>query len=399
MYMFSSDTCPHCRAQEPFLENLAGSQQGVEFQRFEVSRTRTYHALFDEMAEVHGVDAGSVPAVFVGGQAWVGDSRSVRDAIKAHVEHCLEHPCPDSRRLGSGDVSPAVVPRESVLSLPVLGDINLAMQPLALATALIAFIDGFNPCSLWVLTILLALVIHSGSRRRVLVVGFTFLLVTAAIYGVFITGVFGVLSYLAYLQWVYWLVAAFATVFAIVNIKDYFWFKRGLSFTIDDRHKPGIFRSIRGLMQDGRSLPALIGATAFMAAGIALIELPCTAGFPVIWSSLVASHDVQWTYFALLLALYLAIYLSIELVIFLVAVVKLRMDKFEERQGRLLKLVGGLIMLVLAMLLVFAPEVMQDVGATLGAFLLALLLTAFIVLLHRKILPAVGIRIGDDWKG
>ena len=46
------------------------------------------------------------------------------------------------------------------------------------------------------LTILLALVIHSGSRKRIMLVGTTFLIVTAAIYGLFIAGVFGSLAFL-----------------------------------------------------------------------------------------------------------------------------------------------------------------------------------------------------------
>ncbi len=399
IYMFSSDRCPHCKAQEPFLENLADAESAVEFQRFEVSATRDHHGLFRAMARTHGVDAGSVPAVFVGGRAWVGDSPAIRAAISSHVAACLQRDCPDSRLLTDEPVlARRDRPADSTLRLPLLGQVDLAVQPLAVATFVIAFVDGFNPCSLWVLTILLALVVHSRSRRRVLIVGLTFLTVTAALYGVFITGVFTVLHFLAYLQWVYWLVAAFALVFAIVNIKDYFWFKRGISFTIDDKHKPGMFKNMRALLKEGRSLPALIGATALMAAGIALIELPCTAGFPVIWSSLVASHDVGWPYFAWLLLIYLVVYLSIELVIFFIALISLRMDRFEESHGRYLKLIGGLIMLVLALLLVFAPDVMQDVAATLAAFGIALGLAFFIILVHRRLLPAFGIKLGDDWK-
>lgn len=395
IYMFSSDRCPHCKAQEPFLEGLADADPAVEFQRFEVSATREHHGLFRAMADAHGIEAGSVPAVFIGGRAWVGDSPGVRSAISAHLQHCRELVCPDSRALTPEQAARTPLEPAGTLSLPLVGEINLTVQPLAVATLLIAFVDGFNPCSLWVLTILLALVVHSGSRRRVVIVGVTFLLVTASIYGVFITGVFSVLHFLAYLQWVYWLVAAFALLFALVNIKDYFWYKRGISFTIDDKHKPGMFRRMRGLIKEGRSTPALMGATVLMAAGIALIELPCTAGFPVIWGSLVASHEVSWTYFAGLLALYLLVYLSIELVVFGVAVVSLRMDRFEEKHGRLLKLVGGLVMLVLALLLLFAPDVMQDIGATLTAFAVAIGLAVLIVIVHRKLLPAIGIRVGD----
>ena len=244
---------------------------------------------------------------------------------------------------------------------------------------------------------LLALVIHSGSRKRILVVGLTFLVVTTAIYGMFIVGVFGALQLMAMAGWLTPVLVLFALVFAVVNIKDYFWFQRGLSFTIDDKHKPGIYRRIRGLISTGLSTPMLIGATALMAGGIALIELPCTAGFPIIWSGLVASHEVDTVAFALLLGLYLLIYLSIELVIFLIALSTLRVDRFQERQVRILKLIGGIIMLALAGVLALAPDLMHNIAGALGVFIGALILTLLVLVLHRHVLPKMGVRIGDEW--
>jgi cytochrome c biogenesis protein CcdA/glutaredoxin len=397
IYFFSSATCPHCQAQAPFLEGLSQRHEAVVLEVFELGSSRRHHELFARMAHSHGLDGSSVPTVMVGGRGWVGDSQLIRDQIEQQVFLCLARACPDSRQLAElGAVAIAPESNEGLqINLPWVGQIDLRVQPLTLSTALIAFIDGFNPCSLWVLTILLALVIHSGSRRRVMVVGLTYLSVTAAIYGLFIAGVFGVLSYLIYVTWIYWLVALLALIFAVVNIKDYFWYKRGLSFTIDDRHKPGIYRRIRGLISDGHSWTGLVLATAVMAAGIALIELPCTAGFPVIWTSLLAGHDIDWWRFSFLLGLYLLIYLGIELVVFITALVTFRVDRFEERHGRMLKLIGGLIMLALALVLLLAPELMQHVGASLGVFVGATLVAMLIILLHRVILPRFGIVIGD----
>ena len=398
IYVFASVDCPHCEAQKPFLEGLAADNDRVDLHVFEVRRTDRHHESFRRMAGAHGVEAGSVPTIFAGGQAWIGDSPSIRREITGWVEHCLESAdCPDSASLEAPLPVTADRARSSAIDIPLVGTIDLGVQSLLFSTALIAFVDGFNPCSLWVLTILLALVIHSGSRLRVLIIGLTFLITTALIYGLFISGMFGVLGYVLYLQWVYWLVAGFALLFALVNIKDYFWYKRGLSFTIDDRHKPGMFRKMRGLLAEGRSIPALVLATVVMAAGIALIELPCTAGFPVVWSSLVAAQDVTWSYFALLLGIYLLIYLGIELVIFLTALITFRIDRFEERHGRLLKLVGGMIMLALAGVLLIRPELMQDIGGTMAVFGGATGAAVALILVHRRILPAIGIRLGDEW--
>lgn len=400
LYVFMSETCPVCQAQKPFLASLQREHPGLEIVQMEVMTTGEHRDLLRAMAAAHDVRPGSVPMVFLGGRVWTGDSRQIRAEMSAQVAACLEHGCPDARELiepGPERTDRVHDEADALIDMPLLGKVNLSVQPLLLSTSLIAFVDGFNPCSIWVLTMLLVLVLHSGSRRRVMLVGLTFLVTTALIYGMFIAGVFSVLAFAAYLPWIYWVVALFALTFGLVNVKDYFWYQRGVSFTIDDRHKPGMFKSFRDLMSNGRSPLALMGATFLMAAGIALIELPCTAGFPVIWSGLVRAHDVSWLEFMLLLSVYLLIYLLIELVIFTIAVVKLRIDRFQESQGRMLKLIGGVIMVALAVVLIAAPEMMSQVGPALGVFVFAFALTGLIVLAHRYLLPRMGIRIGDGW--
>jgi cytochrome c biogenesis protein CcdA/glutaredoxin len=401
MYVFMSEACPVCNAQKPFLESLGRQYPELRILQMEVMTASEHRPLLQAMAAAHDVRPGSVPMIFLGGQVWTGDSSQIRTEIAARVRSCLAEGCPDAQELIAlqrDRVSIGPVPEaDAIIDVPLVGKVDLSVQPLLLSTSLIAFVDGFNPCSIWILTMLLVLVLHSGSRARVLLVGLTFLVTTALIYGMFIAGVFSILAFASYLPWITWLVALFALTFGLVNVKDYFWFKRGFSFTIDDKHKPGIFKGFRDLMTNGRSPLALMGATIVMASGIALIELPCTAGFPVIWSGLVRAHEVSWLEFVLLLGVYLLIYLGIELVIFTIAVVKLRVDRFQESHGRILKLIGGVIMVALAVVLIAAPEAMSQVGPAMGVFLFAFALSGLIIVAHRYLLPRIGIRIGDGW--
>ncbi|MFU8858636.1 MAG: hypothetical protein ACNA8S_16730, partial [Deferrisomatales bacterium] len=264
------------------------------------------------------------------------------------------------------------------------------------ATAVIAFVDGFNPCSLWVLSMLLAIVIHTSSRRKIFIVGGTFLLVTATVYGAFVAGMFNVLAYLMYIGWVTYLVAAIAIAFAAINIKDYFFFRQGVSLTISDKHKPGIFKQMRGTVAGDKSVLAMIGTTAVMAAGITVIELPCTAGFPLVWSGLVASHQVGLVSFAALLVLYIAVYLSVEIVIFAAALTTLKMGKLQEAQGRVLKLVGGTVMLFLGIALVADKEILSSLSGTLLVFGLAAGTSLLVLVLHRLVLPRWGVFLGSE---
>jgi cytochrome c biogenesis protein CcdA len=129
----------------------------------------------------------------------------------------------------------------------------------------------------------------------------------------------------------------------------------------------------------------MIVATAFMASGVTLVELPCTIGFPMIWTSLVAQQDIGMTAFISLLALYLVIFLLDEILIFVTAVVSLRVERLQEKQGRVLKLFGGVLMLTLGIAMLVRPSLMRDLTAALGVFLIAGLVAMLILFVHRSV--------------
>jgi thiol-disulfide isomerase/thioredoxin len=353
---FWGDGCPHCAELGPRLADLAAREPSVRLEAYEVWNRPENRSVFAEVASAHGVEASAVPMTFARGRVWIGF-------------HADQWPEMEASIMGprSGD-PPAAAAAESI-RLPLLGEVALEGRSLFAATALVAFVDGFNPCSLWVLTVLLALALHTRSRRRVIIVGATFLTVTTAIYGLFIAGVFTVMSYLDHLGWIRWAVAALALGFALVNIKDAFRYKQGISLTIPDRFKPWVYRQGRGAARQ-QSTVGLVATTAGLAGGVALVELPCTAGFPVIWSTMVAG--VETTAFLGLLGLYLLIYVLDEAAVFGAAAVTMRSGKLQQRHGELLKLVGGVLMLGLALVLVAAPDRMADPTVILVLFLAAL---------------------------
>lgn len=404
VYFFWGDGCPHCAAAKPFLEELSQRIPQMEVRMYEVWHDEDNLALFDKMATAHGFKAASVPTTFIGTQYWEGYNDTISAQIETVVQGCLENACVDA---GAG-VMPGVpleqpVTEEQqpsqqtdVIKIPFIGEVNLAGQSLWISTALIAFIDGFNPCSLWVLSILLTLTLHTGSRKKVLLIGLIFITVTAAVYALFIAGLFTVLSIISFVGWIQVVVALIALFFGAVNIKDYFFYKEGLSFTIDDKQKPGIYQRIRRVMDTSQSFWGLAGATVVMAAGVSLVEFSCTAGLPVLWTNLLSTQNVAPLSFALLLLLYLIIYQIDELAIFFTAVYTLKASRLEEKHGRILKLIGGTLMLTLAAVMVINPSLMNNLSSSLLIFGIAFAVAGLVLLLHRKILPSFGIWIGSE---
>ena len=396
VYFFWGDGCPHCANQKVFLEQLKADHPNVVVYDFEVYNVPENRPLMTAMAAAFGRPVTGVPMTFIGDEVWVGYSDAMGRQMRAAVERYETYAAPDPvdrvapelrDQLAPPPPSPPEDGGELLLDVPLVGSVDVGHRALWLSTAIIAFVDGFNPCSLWVLALLLAVVINTRSRKRVLLVGLTFLVITAAVYGLFIAGLFSIFSYVSFLGWIRVLVAGIALAFALINLKDYFAYKQGISLTIDDAQKPGIYRRIRGIMNAKASLPATLAATGGMALGVTLVELPCTAGLPVLWTTLLADAGVATGAFAVLLLLYMLVYLLDELVVFGVVVVTMRVTRIEERQGRVLKLVGGSVMLALALVMLFWPTLLESIGGTLAVFGVALGGAGVVMALHHFIHP------------
>jgi hypothetical protein len=371
------------------------------------------------MAARFGFEARSVPTIFIGNRYWEGYTEAIGRDIDAHVQACMAKGCVDA---GTGIIAPLAPDPEpigqvapsnpaapaptaapapaaataAILDVPLLGTLNLANESQLVSTALIAFVDGVNPCSIWVLSVLLALTLRTGSRRKVFLIGLVFITVTAAIYALFITGLFTMLTVIRFVGWIQAAVALVALFFAAVNIKDYFWYREGLSFTIPDARKPGLYQRMRAVLSASQSTPGLIGATMVMAAGVSLIEFSCTAGFPVLWTNLLTAQKVTPAAFALLLGLYMLIYQLDELGLFAVAVVTLKANRIEEKHGRVLKLIGGMLMLALAIVMLVNPALMNNLGSSLLIFAVALGATLAVLVVHRWLLPRLGVHFGTE---
>lgn len=412
MYLFWGDGCPHCAVMKPYLESLLDVYPGLKLEQYEVWYNDANLKLLSQTAAKFGFEVGGVPTLFIGPYHFVGYGEQMNPDIEGVIEACLEYGCPDSLNdpvtplevgqplpnAGNPD-SAGDVTQTHKLQIPLLGTVDLDKQSLFVSTLLISFVDGVNPCSVWVLSMLLALTVHTGSRRKVLIIGLIFLTVTALIYALFIAGLFSVLKIVSFAGWIRVVVALVAAFFALVNIKDYFWYKEGVSFTIADKDKPGIINKMRRVMDASESFPAMAGATIVLAAGVSLVEFSCTAGFPVVWTNMLTAQNVSGATFVALLLVYMLIYQLDEMVIFGAAVITLKSSRLEEKHGRVLKLIGGMLLLTLALVMIINPALMNNVASSLWIFAAAFAATGLVLLVHRVILPGMGVHIGTEKRG
>ena len=379
IHYFRAAGCPHCEDAGAFFARLAAEEPRIVVRDYEVSRDPENRALFQAALQALGVEEGGVPFIFVGDWATLGfhTDATTGAEIRRQVARCLATGCPDALAAIRAGRAPAVQPREAGadrLRLPFVGEIDAASLSLPLLTLALAGLDAFNPCAFFVLLFLLSMMAHQKSRARMLAVGGIFVLFSGLMYFAFMAAWLNLFQLLGQLAWVTLAAGALAVVAGAANVKDFFLPGRGLSLSIPESKKPDIFRRARAVLA-AENLPAMLAATVLLAVAANFYELLCTAGFPMVYARLLTLGEPSAAVRYLYLALYNLIYVLPLAAIVVVFVRTLGARKLGAREGRLLKLLSGTMMLELGVLLLVAPEWVSRLGVAFALLALAVAVT------------------------
>ncbi|MBE7421340.1 MAG: hypothetical protein HS110_02630 [Zoogloeaceae bacterium] len=367
IHYFRAEGCPHCEDAGAFFARLAAEEPRVVVRDYEVSRDPENRALFQAALDALKVEEGGVPFIFVGDRALLGyhTDATTGAEIRRQVARCLAAPCPDALEAIRAGRAPAVQqPREAgadVLRLPIVGELDAAALSLPLLTVAVAALDAFNPCAFFVLLFLLSMMAHQKSRARMLAVGGIFVFFSGLMYFAFMAAWLNLFQLLGQLAWVTLAAGVLAVVVGALNVKDFFLFGRGVSLSIPESKKPDLFRRARAILA-AEHLPAMLAATVFLAVAANFYELLCTAGFPMVYTRVLTLGEPSPAVRYLYLAFYNLIYVLPLAAIVVVFARTLGARKLGEREGRLLKLLSGTMMLELGVLLLFAPEWLSRLG-------------------------------------
>lgn len=373
LYFFWSITCPHCTEAHPYIEAIPEARPWVKLHALELSHHPENARQYQAMARQLGEDAASVPALLFCGEMHVGwDSDATTGArIRQRLDDCRARALDGGP--GGGKMAAQAPPVEPI-RLPLIGAVDPASLSLPALTLVLAGLDAFNPCAFFVLLFLLSMMAHQKSRRRMLLIGGVFVLVSGIMYFAFMAAWLNVFQLFGHLAWVTLAAGALAMFVGAVNVKDFFLFGKGFTLSIPESKKPGLFRRARAILSAG-SLPAMLAATLFLAVAANFYELLCTAGFPMVYTRLLTladlTHAARYGY----LAAYNLIYVLPLALIVAVFARSLGARKLTEREGRLLKLMSGAMMLELGALLLIAPDYINRIGVAFGLMAVAVGIT------------------------
>jgi len=352
--VFVQQGCPHCADAEAFLQALKHEQPTLSVIIHDVIQDPSALERLQILARNQGTKAARVPAFQVGGQLIFGYSkeagtdRLIRNALTKVQTPKIQ----DSS--GSCEIQGALT-CEAAQHIDFLGHrLSLDELGLPLFTLAMGLLDGFNPCSLWVLMLMISLLASMNDRMRMFAIAGTFVAVEGLVYFIFMAAWLNLFLLIGLSRLSEIIIAAIALLAGLVNLKDFRFYGQGVSLSIPDTAKPGIYARIRQILQAKNLGGALVGAV-LLAILVQIVEFMCTSGFPALYTRILTLKQLSsMSYYGYLL-LYNLAYMFDDIVILAIGIITLSQRRLQEKEGRWLKLISGLTMMGIGVYLLLKP--------------------------------------------
>ncbi len=328
LILFYWETCPHCKAEEWYLDSLK------EIYHFEVVWYEVYYSeenreKMKEYGEKFWTEFNGVPVVIMWDDYFLGASYDKTVALLEKYTHKIgDDSCqPEDDKINqntnpivecTGDdqkqnISPVVSTNtwtenpeiitwnienetwDAVETWNIIDnegnedqttqifwkEISLKKAGPILFGIALWFADWINPCMFWVLIFLLTYLVSVWSRKKVLYSGLIFVVTTFALYSAIMYGMhkllFSTNFFLEYISIVKYVIWWLAIILWLIEIKDFFRYGKWVSLAIPKWAKP----TLEYVTKKWTYMSAFI-----LAVLSTFVELPCTIWIPLayVWA-------------------------------------------------------------------------------------------------------------------
>jgi len=360
VYIFHGETCPHCKKELGYLDDLS-KKYNFELKKYEVYYNKSNQDLMKRFAKAYNTTFDGVPVVIVGYEYVLGENLQTTERLIKQYGSQAEYVDPYSIVLeyeNTNKVNSNIVNQtkdnqnKNSGSLKIFGkELNIKeIGPVFFGIAL-GFADGINPCMFGVLIFLLTYLISIGSKKKVLMSGLVFIVSTFVFYYLVMYGMhnllFNISAFLPYIATFKIVIGFLALILAALEIKDFFFYGKGISLRIPSFAKP----IIELISKRGTYFSAFL-----LALFSSAVELPCTIGIPLTY---IAATEKSINIFLSLFIYNLAFIIPL---IIIITTVYISSDKLkngekigitDEKYKKIMRLVAGIVLLIMGILLIF----------------------------------------------
>ena len=371
IYLFHSYTCKHCKEEIKLLDELEKEYDNIKIYKYEVNENGNGE-LLKNISEIMGSKVTGTPYTIIGNKVFSGyDYENSKGRFKGAIEYYSKYGYED--KVGEY-ISSIPLPSYKVkdtdpdvdeyindyisykVKLPLIGEVKLKNLTLPLITVVIGLADGFNPCAMWVLLFLISMLIGMKDKKRMWILGSTFLLISALIYLIFMMSWLNLANLLISVVWVRVIIAIVSLVGGIINLRGYIKHRKVSGCdVVDDKKRNKIITRIKKFTTEKNFWLAILGVIV-LAISVNVVELACSAGLPVMFIEILSLNNLTAIEEIIYIVLYMLFFLLDDFVVFVIAMTTLSLTGVSSKYGNLSKLIGGILMLLIGLLLMFKPE-------------------------------------------
>lgn len=360
LYFFWGRGCKHCDREKIFLSKLQNKYPNVKIYRIEAWKSQENKDLLIELSKELDIDISGLPITIVGKQAFIGyldentTGKNIENAVMDALKNGSKDVVKDIKEKNKDDgTNKFTIPEK--IKVPIFGEIKIKNLSLPILTILFGAIDGFNPCAMWTLLMLLSFLITLKNRNKMLLLGSIFIFVSAVVYFLFMVAWLNFMIFFSYVNWIKILIGLIAIFGGGYYLKEYFFNKDNVCKVTNTKFKRKISNGMRCLTEKKTIILAIFGIS-ILAFLVNLVELICSMGLPVIYTQILSLSSLTTMSYYLYVLLYIFVFMLDDLLVFFIAVFSLHLLKFTTKYSHFSHLIGGIVLLVLGSLLIFKPQ-------------------------------------------
>lgn len=360
IHLFYSETCPHCHEEREYLEELKLEKENIVINLYEVSE---YKDLYNGIQKLLDKPTIGVPYTVIGSYALTGFS----NVTKGDITHLIDKYEKENYRdiVSEYIKNPNLkldnhsnVDNNETKELPILGKVNTKNVSLSLVAMIIGLVDGFNPCAMWILIFLISMLVGIKDKKRMWILGLTFIITSALVYMFFMLAWLNVAIFANQITLIKVTIAVFAILFGIYSVYKFTKKPKDGCEVVNEDKKKKIIQKIKDLTTNKSLILSLIGIIT-LAFSVNIIELMCSLGLPVTFTNMLVMNNVSGLNYGVYILIYIFFFMLDDLIIFLIAMFTLKVTGISTKYSRYSSLIGGIIMLVVGLLMLFAPNILM----------------------------------------
>lgn len=376
LHFFYRESCPHCTKQQSFHKKMIDKYPNlvIHFYEVEIDKDKDYHIkIMNEVKQEfdlvtnNNYELGAIPYTVIGTREYLGFNDDVAKKLEDSILYYSQNNYRDVvTEIINGsferETNPIVIDKEqsTTFTLPIIGEVDAKSFSLPIIAAVIGTVDGFNPCAMWVLLFIITLCINNKDRKRMWIIGLTFLVTSALVYLLIMAAWLQVTLSVSSIKWVQIAIGIAALIGAYVSLRSYIKSlkKDDGCEVVDVKRQRKMIAKIKDFTLKKSLFLALIGVIA-LAISVNLVELACSAGLPLMFTQILALNDLGIAQYWGYMLLYIFFFMLDDIIIFTIAMITFKVTGLSTKFSKYSHLIGGIIMLILGLLLIFKPEIIM----------------------------------------